>query len=87
MEEKMNPKIPKTDSIEELASFWDAHDLTDFEDQLEEVTAPVFQRKEESIYVPLYPQEVAAVKRIAESAGVEYAALIRGWVLEKLRSS
>ena len=41
----MNPKVPKTDSIEELASFWDAHDLTDFEDQLEEVTPPAFQRK------------------------------------------
>jgi hypothetical protein len=32
------PKIPQTDSIEELARFWDAHDLTDFEDELEEVT-------------------------------------------------
>jgi hypothetical protein len=36
-------KIPETDSIEELARFWDSHDLTDFEDQLEEVTDPVFQ--------------------------------------------
>lgn len=67
----MNQKIPKTDSIEELARFWDAHDLTDFEDQLEEVTAPVFQRQRESVYVPLSPQEIAAVKRIAESEGVE----------------
>jgi hypothetical protein len=31
-------KIPKTDSIEELARFWDTHDLTDFEDQLEDVS-------------------------------------------------
>ena len=37
-------KIPETDSIQELASFWDTHDLTDFEDQLEEVTEPVFER-------------------------------------------
>jgi predicted DNA binding CopG/RHH family protein len=87
VEEKMNQKIPKTDSIEELARFWDVHDLTDFEDQLEEVTEPVFQRKMEAISVPLNPQEVEAVKRIAESAGVEYSALIRGWVLEKLHSS
>jgi hypothetical protein len=28
------PKLPQTDSIEELAKFWDAHDLIDFEDQL-----------------------------------------------------
>lgn len=34
-----------TDSIEELAKFWDSHDLTDFEYQLQEVTDPVFERK------------------------------------------
>ena len=83
----MKQKIPKTDSIKELARFWDMHDLTDFEDQLEEVTEPVFQHKMEAVSVPLNPQEVKAVKRIAKSAGVEYSALIRGWVLEKLHSS
>ena len=36
----IHSKIPETDSIRELASFWDTHDLTDFEDQLEEVTEP-----------------------------------------------
>jgi predicted DNA binding CopG/RHH family protein len=83
----MNQKMPKTDSIEELARFWDVHDITDFEDQLEEVTDPVFQREMEAIFVPLEPQEVEAVKRMAASAGIEYSALIRGWVLEKLHSS
>jgi len=37
------PEIPQTDSIEELAQFWDTHELTDFEDELEEVTEPVFE--------------------------------------------
>lgn len=37
-------KIPQTDSIDELARFWDTHDLTDFEDELEEVQETVFQR-------------------------------------------
>jgi predicted DNA binding CopG/RHH family protein len=84
---KVRLKIPETDSIEELAQFWDTHDLTDYEDQLEKVTEPVFQRGVESVAVPLQPQEVQAVKRIAESQGVDYIALIQGWVLEKLRSS
>ena len=36
MEEPMSTnKIPQTDSIHELAQFWDTHDLTDFEEQLE----------------------------------------------------
>jgi hypothetical protein len=41
---KQKTALPKTDSIDELARFWDTHDLTDFEDQLEVVTEPVFVR-------------------------------------------
>jgi hypothetical protein len=33
----------KTDSIHELAQFWDQHDLADFEDELEEVAESVFE--------------------------------------------
>jgi len=36
--------LPRTDSIQELARFWETHDLTDFEDELEEVAGPVFGR-------------------------------------------
>lgn len=36
-------RLPQTDSIQELAHFWDTHDLADFEDELEEVTEPVFE--------------------------------------------
>ena len=41
----MTRRLPQTDSIQELARFWDTHDLTDFEDQLEEVAEPVFERQ------------------------------------------
>ena len=80
-------KIPETDSIEELAKFWDTHDLTEFEDQLEVITEPVFQRQVETVAVPLQSQEIQAVRRIAESQGVDHITLIQRWVLEKLHSS
>jgi hypothetical protein len=42
----MSPqKIPPTNSVQELAQFWDTHDLTDLEDPLEEVIEPVFERE------------------------------------------
>jgi antitoxin YefM len=41
---KKASKLPQTDSITELAKFWDTHDLADFEDQLQEVVEPVFER-------------------------------------------
>src|SRR5439155_6616575 len=37
-------KLPKTDSIQESAEFWDTHDLSDFEEELKEVAEPVFVR-------------------------------------------
>jgi hypothetical protein len=80
------PKIPQTDSIQELAQFWDTHDLTDFEDHLEEVSEPVFQRKA-VVKIPLEPEEMAALQEIAESTGVACADLLRQWVLERIRGS
>ena len=50
------PKIPHTDSIAELARFWDTHDLTDFEDELEEVPESVFERRaEETVTLHYHP--------------------------------
>jgi predicted DNA binding CopG/RHH family protein len=81
-------KIPDSDSIEELAKFWDTHGLTDFEDELEEVRETVFERgSEETVTIQLTPEEVEAVKRMAEAKGIGHTALIREWVLEKLRDA
>jgi hypothetical protein len=81
-------RIPQTDSIEELAHFWDTHDLTDFEDELEEVTESVFERTNEiTIHVHLQPQEVELVKQLAAAQGISDGALIRSWVLEKLQTA
>lgn len=35
--------LPRTESIQELAEFWDSHDLTEFADQLEEVSESAFE--------------------------------------------
>ena len=79
------PKIPQTDSIAELARFWDTHDLTDFEHELEEVHESIFERRaEETVTIHLPTVEVEAVKRLAKAKGVGHTALIRDWVLEKL---
>ncbi len=78
-------KLPQIDSIRELAKFWDTHDLTDFEQQLEEVKEPVFERPADTeLTIHLHPQEAETVKRIAEAKGVVQEALLREWVLEKL---
>jgi hypothetical protein len=77
-------KIPDTDSIRELAEFWDTHDVAAFEDQLEEVHEPVFVRPKSAVTVPLTGDERTAIRKLAASRGVEEAELIHEWVQEKL---
>jgi predicted DNA binding CopG/RHH family protein len=78
-------RLPQTDSIQELANFWDTHDLTEFEDELDEVTEHVF---EPATVIPLNLEsdEVEAVRRIAEAEGIADAELIRGWIREKIHA-
>lgn len=86
-------KLPKTDSVQKLAEFWDTHDVTDFESELEEVVEPVFVRGREgmrgrgargAIHVPLQAREAEAVERMAQAKGVSPQKLVRAWVLQKI---
>ena len=76
-------KLPKLDSIEKLAEFWDTHDLTDFEDELEEIAEPVFVRGS-AIKVHLKSREAEAVEQMAQAKGISPDELIRTWVLQEL---
>lgn len=80
---KSQERIPQTDSISELAQFWDTHDLTDFEEELEEVKGSVFEPSE-TVILRLDAAEAATVKRLAESQGLSDTDLIHQWVVERI---
>lgn len=81
-------RIPEIDSIEELAQFWDTHDITDFEDGLEEVEEPVFDRGAQAVMrIRLLPAQAEALKRLAKSRGMDEADIVKEWVSEKLQTS
>ncbi len=81
-----SPRIPTTDSIDELARFWDKHDLTEFEDELEEVPTQVFsRRKETTVAVALTAKEVKVLRRLADAEGINESKLVQEWVRERLR--
>ena len=81
-------RLPNTDSIEELAKFWDTHDLTDFEEDLQEVGEPVFVRaKGTSLSIDLKPPAAQHLRKIARSKGMKETTVLRQWILERLRES
>ena len=79
-------ELPKTDSIKELASFWDEHDITDFEDSLEEVKGRLFNKGKE-INIHLKQEEFESVEKLARQNGLEKDVLIRKWIIEKLNAA
>ena len=76
-------RLPQSDSIQELAQFWDTHDVTDFEDDLVEVTEAVFDR-ETTVMIHLSSADAVVVNEIAKAKGLDDAELIREWVVEKV---
>jgi len=79
-------RIPQTDSIKDLANFWDTHDVTEFQGELEEVGERVFERDTE-ITVHLETDEANAIRAIAKERGVGDSELIREWVIERLHGA
>jgi predicted DNA binding CopG/RHH family protein len=80
----MKAKMPRSDSIRELATFWQNHDITDFEDEVEEVRDAVFQREQVVVGVPLSTDEHQAIRHEAAARGLDEAELIHQWVKERL---
>jgi len=79
-------RLPDSDSIQELAKFWDTHDLTDFEDELEEVNEQVFERDTE-VTVHLESNDANALRAMAHARGVADSELVREWVLERIHAT
>jgi hypothetical protein len=77
------PKLPRTSAVKKRARFWDTHDLTDFETELEEVTEPVFAHGT-PIHIHLDPTDADSLRRIAAAKGISEAELIRDWVRQRL---
>ncbi len=78
-------KLPQIDSIEKMAEFWDSHDVTDFEEELEEVADPVFQSKT-VVKVPLDAQQAEFARQLAAAKGITLPNLIQQWVRDRVQN-
>jgi len=79
-------RIPEFKSYQEEAEFWDTHDLTELEDELELVEEEVFVRpRKQVVSIRLDRRMVEALKALAVRKGLGYSTLVRMWVVERLR--
>jgi len=78
--------ISRAASYEEIADFWDSHDLSDFENELEEVSLDVDLQSRKT-YFALDQALSDRVRVLARRRGIPAGTLVNLWVQEKLRDS
>ncbi len=73
-------------SDEEFARFWEEHSFADFGEEFERVEEPVFVRKPKRVVsLRLEEELVDLLKVLAREKGLTHTALVRMWVMERLR--
>ena len=79
-------RIPAFSSVEEEAAFWDSHDVTEFEDELQVVTDVKFVPSDPSrtLTVRLVREAMEALRHEARHRGVDPATLAGDWIRDRL---
>jgi hypothetical protein len=81
---KRKSSISKARNYEEIAEFWDTHDLTDYWDQLEPVEFEV-DIQSEVIYYAVDRELSAKIQYIAKKHGISADTLINLWLQDELQ--
>ncbi|RKZ36582.1 MAG: hypothetical protein DRQ49_17720 [Gammaproteobacteria bacterium] len=78
--------IPATfETYEEMADFWDTHDVTDYEEYLTPVEINVSTHPKHQYVITLSDSLDTAFRKIQQKEGVSLNTLINLWVQEKLQ--
>jgi predicted phosphatase len=89
MEEKNKPnrdQLPdEFETFEELSTFWDSHDVTDYEDQLTAVSVEVTSQPTHEYKIVLSDTLNKIIREAQKQEGVSIGTLVNLWVQEKLQ--
>ena len=88
MKKRMKSRIPNFKTYEDEANFWDTHDFTEFEDELEDVEIIIELNKprDETIILRVQKNLKDNLEKVARSKGLNISTLARMWLMEKLQS-
>ncbi len=76
--------IPKFNSIEDEAEFWDTHDTTDFEQEFRPVRVHFAKKLEHILAVRFDSETLTKLESKASKKGIGPTTLVRMWVKEHL---
>lgn len=76
-------QIPKFNSLQEIAEFWDTHSLADYDDETHEVEI-TFDPSARRTYVGIEPELLADLKDIARERRVSLQTLVNVWLRQRV---
>ena len=87
MKKKIN-KLPDFDkmTLDEVAHFWDTHNVTEYEDETEdvEIVFELNKPRTESLVLRIQKDIKQRLEKVARSKGLNISTLARMWLMEKL---
>ena len=83
---KTHPLLPKTfETDEEMAEFWDTHDVTDYEEYLTPVEVNISTHPKHKYVITLSEALDTTLHKVQKKEGVSLNTLVNLWVQEKLQ--
>jgi predicted DNA binding CopG/RHH family protein len=80
-------RIPAFKNRQEMAAWFDTHDLADYQDEFHTVEAKFAKNLSEGITVRLDPKTLLKLRKQASEKGVGPTTLVRMWVMEHLQTA
>lgn len=77
-------KIPKFNTDEEAARFWETRSFENYQEDTKEAKIKFVKRPKKTIAIRLDPDDIKSVELIADRKGLSYTSLLRMWIKEQL---
>ena len=87
MDEQSGSRIPDFASREEVAEFWDTHDITDYLDELKPAEVKFSKKINHGVIVIFESETFDKLFEMADERGVFPDALIHDWVVEGMKKA
>lgn len=75
--------IPKFNSLQEIADFWDSHSLADYDDETQ-VVEITFDPTARRTFIGIEPELLADLKQIARERRVSLQTLVNVWLRQRV---
>ena len=86
-QQPITSRIPAFKNRQEMAAWFDTHDLADYQDEFHTVEAKFAKNLSEGITVRLDPKTLLKLRKQASEKGVGPTTLVRMWVMEHLQTA